>query len=195
MFEYMEMAKIFFLMWVSWSGKTTVLESSGLLDDPTFLYVQSYTTRPLREGETQGEKYRHISKEEFEQALAAGEFLEHAVVHESYYYGSKYASLVEPLEKWIHTIKEIDMSGLIDIQDSGMIDGKYCTVFLDIPQETMRERITWRGLVSWEELEQRLASAAFEREEAATRCDHIIDASQPLEKVVENVIHIIRSET
>lgn len=187
------MAKIFFLMWVSGSGKTTVLQESWLLDKGNFQYVQSYTTRPLREGEVHGEKYRHITKEKFEQSIADGEFLEYALVHKMYRYGSKYASLIDPLEQDISTIKEIDMYGLIDIQDNDKISWMYVTIFLDVSEQVMCERIAWRGQMDTTELQKRIASAAFEREQAQQRCDHIVNAWESLETVIKNVMNIIHS--
>ena len=59
-----------------------------------------------------------------------------------YYYGSKYDSLIDPLEIGINTIKEVDMYGLIDIQRKKVIDkDTYVSIFLDLPEEVMRERI------------------------------------------------------
>jgi len=178
-------------MWVSGSGKTTVLNASWIVDTPTFLYVQSYTTRPLREWEVNGEKYHHIDKEVFQQGIQAWEFLERATVHQDYLYGTKYLDLVWPLEKGVNTIKEIDMYGLLDIIKQWKIDWLYTTIFLDVPEEVMLERIRWRGDVSDEEVKKRIESSKFEREQAKIHCDYIIDASQPLEKVVEEFTRII----
>lgn len=188
------MSKIFFLMWVSGSGKTTVLNTSGILDRDDIKYVQSYTTRPLREGEINGVKYFHIRKEEFQKDIDAGDFLEYATVHQTDFYGTKYSAMVRPLEQWISTIKEIEMFWLEKIQQEGKIDGRYITIFLDIPDEVMKERIRGREEIAEEYLEKRLYSAEFEREKARERCDYIIDASQPLENVVEAFLDIMGKE-
>jgi dephospho-CoA kinase len=49
----------------------------------------------------------------------------------------------------------------------------------------MIQRIRGRGDVSPDELQKRIQSAQFEREQAKKHCDAIIDASQSLEHVVE----------
>ena len=188
------MAKIFFLMWVSGAGKTTVLNESWILDRDDMQYVPSYTTRALRHGEINGVKYFHISKEAFEEAIAKGEFLEYAWVHQSDYYGTKYEPMVWPLDKGISTIKEIEMFGLEKIREEGKIDGKYVTIFLDLPKEIMKERILWREEIDEEYLNKRLASADFERGKARERCDYIIDTSQPLENVIEAFLEIVEGE-
>lgn len=181
-------------MWVSGSGKTTVLHESWVLDRHDMQYVPSYTTRSLRPWEKNGEKYFHITKAQFEEAIAKGGFLEYALVHQTDYYGTKYDAIIWPLSTWISTIKELEIFGLEKIQKEGKIDGKYVTIFLDLPEEKMKERILWRGKISEEYLQKRISSAAFEREKARERCDYIIDASQPLENVIEAFLEIVERE-
>ena len=48
-------------------------------------YSVSHTTRPIRPGETEGEHYHFVSREEFSRKIDSGGFLEHAVVHGNYY--------------------------------------------------------------------------------------------------------------
>ena len=185
------MARIYFLMWVSGSGKTTELNESGVLNNPTFRYVQSYTTRALRPWEINGEKYHHISKELFQEYIDAGDFLEWAIVHQDHMYGTKYADIVGPLADDINTIKEIEIYGLLDIEKKWKIDNMYTSIFLDIPEDVMLQRITSRSKIPTDELEKRKKSAAFEREKAKTHCDYIVDASQSLEHVVADVKKIM----
>jgi guanylate kinase len=68
----------------SGTGKTTV--ESLLAQDPNIVKIVSTTTRPKREGEENGKDYYFISKEEFEDELAKGRFLEH-VIYDGNYYG------------------------------------------------------------------------------------------------------------
>src|SRR5947199_4011324 len=79
----------------SGSGKTTVIQRL-LADPPGPLRLSvSATTRPARPDEREGVDYYFWTREEFERRLAAGEFLEHAVVHGVDYYGTLRAE-VEP---------------------------------------------------------------------------------------------------
>lgn len=184
------MARIFFLMGVAGSWKTTVLTHAWLWERHNFIYVPSYTTRPLRAGEINGHKYRHITKEAFEAKIKQGDFLEYALVHQMYLYGTDYTAITAPLTRKQSTIKEIEIYGLLNIQADGRIQGQYTTIFLDIPDDLMLERITQRQTISDEELKNRLISADFERLQAKNHCDHIIDATQPLDTVCEIVTKI-----
>ena len=188
------MAKIFFVMWVSGAGKTTVLNESGVLQDPAFKYVQSYTSRPLREGEVNGQKYHHISLEEFEAAIERGEFLEYAIVHQSHLYGTNFEAMTAPLADGISTIKEVEINWLIKIVEEGKIDGQYVSIFLDIPNDVMIERITSRGVLPDDDLDKRLESTILERSKAQELCHYIIDASRPLEEVVAEFQSIVEKE-
>lgn len=188
------MQKIIFLMWVSGSGKTTVLKESGLLNRPDIIYVPSWTTRPLRPGEVNGVKYHHVNGETFQDAIAHDLFLEYVRVHEHYRYGTPYQEIVDALDRNMNVIKELDMHGLLKIQEQHKIDDKYFTIYLDIPTELMTQRIQQRWVLSPEELQIRITSATFESAQAKVHCNYIVDATQPLALVIENVISIIEHE-
>src|SRR4051794_25234749 len=63
----------------SGAGKTTLCDA--LRQTPDFVYSVSCTTRPARAGEIEGEDYQFIREEDFVARIEAGEFLEHAMVH------------------------------------------------------------------------------------------------------------------
>src|SRR5207248_6639973 len=67
----------------SGAGKTTLCDA--LRQTPDFVYSVSYTTRPPRAGEIEGEDYIFLPVEEFLARGKAGEFQEYAKVHEHYY--------------------------------------------------------------------------------------------------------------
>src|SRR5437773_3853850 len=66
------------------SGKSTLAQRL-LKDVPRLTFSISYTTRPPRGAERDGESYHFISRNEFEASVARGEFLEHASVYGNYY--------------------------------------------------------------------------------------------------------------
>src|SRR3954452_19529392 len=82
----------------SGAGKTTLVDA--LRETPDSVYSVSCTTRPARPGETDAEDYRFISEADFLALAAAGEFLEHARVHE-HYYGTLRKPLVTTLRSGI----------------------------------------------------------------------------------------------
>ena len=65
-------------------GKGTVIKELLKGKDDMWLSV-SCTSRAIRPGDTPGESYYFLTKEEFERKIAAGEFLEYAVYNENYY--------------------------------------------------------------------------------------------------------------
>src|SRR6476619_263573 len=68
----------------SGTGKTTVVEELVKIV-PGLELSRSYTSRPKRSNETDGVDYNFVSREDFEQRIFRGEFLEHADVFGNYY--------------------------------------------------------------------------------------------------------------
>jgi guanylate kinase len=68
----------------SGSGKSTLVNAL-IKEVPNLSFSVSYTTRKPRGAEVEGQHYHYISREEFEQRIAAGEFLEYAEVFGNYY--------------------------------------------------------------------------------------------------------------
>lgn len=69
------MGKIFYLMGKSSSGKDTLYR--GLRSEiPQLKPVVTYTTRPMREGEKEGEEYHFIDEQTVEQLKAEGRVIE-----------------------------------------------------------------------------------------------------------------------
>lgn len=186
--------KIFFIMWVSGSGKTTVLKESPLMHRNDIVYVPSWTTRPLRPWEVNGVKYHHVDESTFLAAKDAGEFLEYARVHNHFRYGTLSRDVQKVFHKKKHAIKELDIFWLRMLLDHHTLQGRIVSIFLHIPTDLMVQRINQRGLLDATELAERIASADHEIELANQRCTHMVDASQPLELVIETVISIVDHE-
>ena len=175
--------EILFLMGITWSGKTTLLDTSEILHHDAFTYVQSLTTRALRPWEVNGKKYRHISPEEFETYIYNGDMLEYAVVHQIAHYGTKLSDILAPATQWKIAIKEIETKWLIKIHEWGKIEWRYATIFLDIPEDILKERLQERWTTDPEELKRRIVSSYHERKHAKQYCDYIINASWTKEEV------------
>ena len=67
----------------SGAGKTSLVTELLKNDDLIKLSI-SHTTRAPRAGEVNGREYHFVSKDKFETMIAAGEFLESALVHGNY---------------------------------------------------------------------------------------------------------------
>ena len=184
---------IYFIMWVSWAGKWTLI--SSLKKTKLDLHIPlSYKSRKAREFEVDWVDSFFISKDEFEQSIKDNEFLEYAIVHGSDYYGTKFMDVIENgVELWKKVIKELDIHWLKRLmKQHPEFSSKYSTIFLNIPLDKLRERIAGRWeKITEEELLAREKSAILEETEARKYCDYMLDATQVPNKVLREVLDII----
>lgn len=90
MYRLKDTEMIFIFTGPDGSGRKTVADMVGsTLGIPKVL---SYTTRKARPAESDGQDYHFITREEFELAIAADEFIEHTEI-DGYYYGVKSADI------------------------------------------------------------------------------------------------------
>lgn len=79
------------LIGASSSGKDTLLKEVLSTSSDVFKGLVSHTTRPMREGERNGNEYHFVTREEFLEGLGAGEFVEYRTYNvangETWYYG------------------------------------------------------------------------------------------------------------
>jgi guanylate kinase len=99
----------------SGSGKSTLVNVL-LAMTPCLDFSISYTTRPLRGSEQNGKQYYFVSREEFEQMIAADEFLEHAFLYGKDYYGTARRFLREAEEKGNDLLLDIDVQGALQVR-------------------------------------------------------------------------------
>lgn len=149
----------------------------------------------LHDGEEQGKPYWFLTEEEFKQQIEEGAFVEWAYVHQSAYYGSRQKDLQDVLDQWKRPIKEIEILGLEKIVESGKIKGQYVTIFLDLDDVVMTQRILNRQPdIDPEELQKRLNSADHEREQWKALCDYVLDASGNVAEVVDLVMNVLEEK-
>lgn len=186
--------KIVFICWVSWSWKWTVV--NALLKTNKFKYFPSYVTRDARPWEISWERYIFISNEEFKKSLANKEFIEYNLVHnQNKYYWTK-NDIVEWL-KWDQTpIKEVDMIWLQKIVEWWKLKNKFISIFLDVSEKTMIERIHKRWApISDEELKKRLVSAKKEKKIANKICDYVLNIDWWTEaENIKKVFDVLKKE-
>jgi guanylate kinase len=141
----------------SGSGKSSVLKMikqryAG------FVYPISFTTRAIREGESDGEVYHFIGVDEFKRKIEADEFLEHALVHKTNYYGTDKKMILDALEGGAVVVREVDVQGFMSIREI-IPKENLVTIFIDLGDETeLEERIRGRSEMSEEEFEKRMES-------------------------------------
>jgi len=93
----------------SGAGKSTIIEHSSKHIGEYYFSI-STTTREPREGEINGIDYYFVSRDEFEEGIKAGDFLEYATVHGNYY-GTSLKPVNKALSEGKLVIFDIDVQG------------------------------------------------------------------------------------
>jgi guanylate kinase len=142
----------------SGGGKGTLIKE--VLDSvPDLGYSVSHTTRAPRFGEEHGRHYHFVSPEQFEREIAAGEFLEYAVVHGNYY-GTSLSHVNKMTDAGKDVILEIDVQGA-DWVRKRVPD--VLGIFILPPSfEVLKARLMARGTEDPEDLALRLKNARGE---------------------------------
>lgn len=149
-------------------------------------YSVSFTTRPKRPGEVEGTDYSFVSGVEFEERIAAGEFLEYARVHENYY-GTSRARVESMIGEGVDVILEIDVQGAANVMEK-LPDA--VSIFILPPSfEALAERLRSRKTENPEQLAVRLRNSfeevpRYSEFEYVVINDNIADAVRRLESII-----------
>ncbi|MBN1151198.1 guanylate kinase [candidate division WOR-3 bacterium] len=169
----------------SGAGKTTICRelknrTSGID------YIVSATSRPKRDGETEGQDYFFVTENQFKDKIKKDEFLEWAVVH-GFYYGT-------PLDQVENTLKNDNICLLdLDVQGAAKLLAKYplaITIFVLPPSpESLELRLKRRGTESSAEYEKRIENAGDELKNIglykyAVRNDDIEEALRQIQSII-----------
>lgn len=148
----------------SGAGKSTIVKH--LLGKYPFLeFSISATSRPPRGEEKNGVDYYFFTKEEFEQKIRKGEFVEYEEVYAGSYYGTLQSEVERIWAKEHIILFDIDVKGGINIK---RLYGRHAlAVFIQPPSvEALKERLVKRGTDSPQAIERRVAKAEEELEYA-----------------------------
>jgi guanylate kinase len=147
---------IFILSAPSGAGKTTIFKVALKQIEGLEASI-SLTTRPPREGETDGLDYHFVSEEEFKQREAAGAFAELAQVFDSRY-GTPRAPLDRAIASGRDILLDIDVQGAVQIRAAYPRDS--VTIFVLPPSFAELEgRLRGRGTESPAAIAHRLRRA------------------------------------
>jgi guanylate kinase len=177
----------------SGAGKTTVVQA--LRATGKFFYSVSCTTRPPRSGEIDGEHYRFLSAADFRARIDAGDFLEHAKVHQDLY-GTLREPVLKNLQNGIDVLIDIDTQGAATIRscDNPIIRQALADIFIMPPDvEELRRRLMKRGTETAQQIESRLVTALREMELWRDYRYTIVSGS--VEEDLKNVNNIMSAET
>jgi len=153
----------------SGGGKGTLIQRMLSLV-PNLGYSVSYTTRAPRDGEVHGREYFFVMRKEFEEMIAAEEFLEFACVHGNLY-GTTLKQVLQETCAGRDIVLEVDVQGAASIRRLRLDS---VSVFILPPSyEILRQRLIARGTDSPEELRLRLRNAPEELKEYS-KFDYVI---------------------
>lgn len=180
----MKKGKLIVISGASGVGKGTVL---GIMMEKRkdLSFSVSATTRPPRPGEIDGVHYYFITREKFEDMIAAGEFLEYDA-HAANYYGTPRAQAEE---------KQTHGPVLLDIEPKGAKQVKEkapdaVLIFIMPPSVAeLERRLRGRGDTSEEQIQMRMERATWEMEQRVWY-DHVVVNDDP-ERCAQEILKII----
>lgn len=172
----------------SGTGKGTVIRQ--ILEDNQQVRLSiSATTRQPREGETHGEHYFFVSREEFETMIQ-----ENAVLEYAEYCGRYYGTPKAPIDNWRANGDDVILE--IEVQGGAQVKEKCpdcVTIFILPPsEEELENRLRGRGTEDEETIQKRLAAAKEELKEA-DRYDYNVVNNDVAETAAE-IMEILRKE-
>ena len=140
-------------------GKSTLLkEVYKEIND--YYFSISTTTRKPRVGEVNGVDYFFVSKEEFEEDIKNGNFLEYALVHGNYY-GTSLKPINKALEENKLVIFDIDVQGHELVRNK--LNSIVTSVFITTPSlKVLEERLNSRNTDDKSVIENRIKNAKGE---------------------------------
>lgn len=180
----MSKGKLFVISGTSGVGKSTVL-ARLMQQRPDLIFSVSATTRDPRPGEEDGISYYFITKENFEDMIQKGEFLEYSA-HMDNYYGTPKQQLEEKLTRG-NVILDIDPNGAFAVRKAR--PDAVLIFILPPSMEELENRLRGRGDTTEEQITKRLDRAQWEIEQSV-QYDHRVINDQ-VEACVEEIYHII----
>jgi guanylate kinase len=172
----------------SGAGKTTLVER--LVEEiPHLRMSRSYTSRAAREGETDGVDYNFVTRERFEEMIAAGDFLEWAPV-----FGNLYGTCASETEalmaSGLDVVLVIDVQGARKVRAQGL--GTSAVFVMPPSFGVLEQRLRGRSKDSEAEIQRRLQVA---RDEVAafTEYDYVI-VNDELPAAVDRLRSIVMAE-
>jgi guanylate kinase len=173
----------------SGAGKTTITRALVQRDANVKISV-SVTTRPKRAGEVDGQHYHFISRAAFDEMVAKGELLEHAVV-----FGNCYGTPRAPVEAVLSAggdiVSDIDWQGTQQLKST--VRGDLVSVFILPPSmAALEQRLRTRAQDSEAVVQARMAKSTDEMSHWP-EYDYII-VNRDLEESVRRVQAILAAE-
>ncbi|QDT98357.1 guanylate kinase [Gimesia aquarii] len=171
------------------SGKTTIVKRLLQESPVKLIKAISATTRPIRNGEIDGQDYYFLTPEEFEERRKNNELLECEQVHGlGYWYGTLKSEVDRAAKEGGWPFLEIDVQGTLKLKQQFP---QTMTLFVRTSSdEEYEKRIRDRGTESEEIIEKRLATIRKELE-LAEYYNHVI-INDELDRAVNKIGTILK---
>ena len=169
-------------------GKTTVTRRA-MERLPELCFSVSCTTRKARPGEVDGVDYFFVDTASFEARIASDDFLEHALVHGSYY-GTLREQVSASVAGGAVVLLDIDVQGARQVRAAG-IDAVF--LFMLPPSlDILEKRLRGRATDSEEVISGRLAIAEAEMSEAPLFDYQLVN--DDVDRAVSSFLSVIAAE-
>jgi len=172
-------------------GKDTLIERMAQLGYEHHVAVTA-TTRPPRRGEVDGVHHHFVDVDEFKRMIDRGELLEWAMVYGNYY-GVPRQQVRDALARGRHVILRVDVQGAARLRS--LIPEALFLFVLPPSMEALREHLVARGVNSDADMENRLAAASAEIEQAGLYDCRIVNEEGQLDATAAKVKAIIDRES
>jgi len=181
------MTTVFIISAPSGSGKSTLTRQ--LIERvPKLRFSVSYTTRAPRGQERNGQEYFFISRDEFEERLLKGEFLEHAEVF-GHYYGTHASELDRAAAEGVDLVLDIDVQGARQLK--GKIPAAVSIFILAPSRQILEQRLRTRSQDSDDVIARRLREAAEEIRNYKVY-DYVL-VNREVESSVDTLVSIVKA--
>lgn len=183
--------KIVVLVGKSCSGKDTTARM--LETEYGFKFVVSTTTRPMRQGESEGNPYYFVTNEEFKQKIDNDEMIEYREYHtlvdnipSVWYYGAEKKEIDDNTKH----IAVLDIIGLDEFVKN--FKSRVVSFYLNVDDDIRKERCINRGDFNEFEWNRRLSDdkKVFSKEVIETKVQHTINEldSDKIVKLINSIV-------
>ena len=180
----MSKGKLIVISGASGVGKGTVL-GKMMQQRSDLTFSVSATTRDPRPSETDGVHYYFVTREKFEEMIAAHEFLEYDA-HNKNYYGTPRAQAEEKMENG-HVLLDIEPKGARQVKDAA----PDAVLFFIMPpsMEELERRLRGRGDTPEDQIQIRMERALWEMEQRSWY-DHVV-VNDDADRCADEILKII----
>lgn len=175
----------------SGAGKNSVIDLV-ISQLPQLVYSVSYTSRPQRPAEIDGEDYVFVSEDEFVGRIEAGDFLEH-VTYLDDHYGTSRSQMEDFIAQGFDIILNIEVEGAKTLQQKDLGGTKVVYVFLTpSSMKELEARLRRRNTEDESKIQRRLQVA--KQEMKALPCFDYLVINDDLDTAVRELASIIVAE-